>query len=103
MGQGQVRIIQIELELVTNLTIRLERNSFHEAAFCLQLVTIIAIEFPSALIQRRDIGLEMPLMIESQNVVYPIGREIGIGIADLPGIRRFGDVDSKFRMIIPKR
>ena len=103
MRQGQVRIVQVELQLMTGLTIRFIRNAFHETAFDLDLVAVSAVEFLPGFIDRRNISLEMTAMIKSQNVVNRIAGKIRIGIANVVWISRFGNIDPELGMIIPKR
>ena len=70
---------------MTRLTIRGETDSLIKAAVWLQLMAIIAIEFLS--VHWRDVGGEMPLMIETQNI----------------GIARVQPFQLKFGMLFPKR
>lgn len=68
MRQRQFRIIQIELERMTSLTIGRESDAPHEASFRVRFVAVTAIELRALLVDRRNIDCEVPLMIESQRV-----------------------------------
>src|SRR5437868_5364053 len=66
MRNAHFRISPVELQRVTSLTIVRESNALHEMSIRLRLMAVIAIELLS--IHRRNIGREMPLMVETQNI-----------------------------------
>jgi len=63
---SQLRILRIELERMTSLTIVGKGNSLIQAAVRLRLMAIVAIELLA--VHWRNIGCEMALVIEAQHV-----------------------------------
>src|SRR2546423_10173475 len=85
MRNAHFRIAPVELQRVTRLTIVRESDALHEMTVRRRLMAIIAIELLS--IHRRNIGREMPLMVETQNI----------------GVARVDSFQLKLGMRFPKR
>ena len=80
MRNAKFGIVWVELQRMTRLAIRREIDALHEPAVRGRFVTIIAVEFLP--VERRNVGREMPLMIEAQHIriarVHPFQLEIGM-------------------------
>lgn len=90
VGNPHLGISRVELERMASLTIVRVADSLHETAIRLRLMTVIAIKFLS--VDRWNIGREVPLMIETQNVriarVFALQLKLGMRFPEVCKRRR---------------